>query len=133
MASYIAKDNLMIFGPEYNESLDNELISKYSKIIFNQHVDNLPPSITHLTFGRYFNQKVDNLPSSGLTHLTFGINFNQKVDDLPSLIKEIQFYRYSNYNNELNCLPNSVELIILPEKYNKQIKKIPKNIKKIIN
>ena len=52
---------------------------------FNQLVDNLPENLTHLTFREDFNQKVDNLPLS-LTHLTFGFNFNQNVDNLPSNI-----------------------------------------------
>jgi hypothetical protein len=38
---------------------------------FNKKVDNLPKSLTHLTFNGTFNKKVNNLPH-GLTHLTFG-------------------------------------------------------------
>lgn len=38
---------------------------KYSN--FNQRVDDLPNTLTHLTFGSYFNQKINNLPNS-LTH-----------------------------------------------------------------
>ena len=77
--------------------------------IFNKSVDNLPNSITNLTFGRYFNQLVDatrknkiftgapknnivfdgdNLPAS-LTHLIFGNSFNYKVYNLPLTMKEI--------------------------------------------
>jgi hypothetical protein len=38
---------------------------------FNQLVDNLPKTLTLLTFGLCFNKPVENLPQS-LTHLTFG-------------------------------------------------------------
>ena len=33
---------------------------------------------------------------------------------------------------DLNCLPNSIELIKLPYKYNKKIQILPKSLKKII-
>ena len=49
---------------------------------FDQNVDKLPKSITHLTFGNVFNQNVDRLPNS-ITHLTFGGYFNQNIDKLP--------------------------------------------------
>ena len=49
---------IIIFKDDYYEMM-------YS--IFNKSVDNLPSSLTHLTFGYRFDQKVDNLPSS-LTH-----------------------------------------------------------------
>ena len=49
-----------------------------------------------------------------------------------SLIKKISFNKSSNYNQELNCLPNFVESIKLPKNYNKQIKKFPTKLKKII-
>jgi hypothetical protein len=42
-------------------------------------VDNLPPTLTHLTTGYNFNQPVDKLPPK-LTHLTVGDHFNQLVD-----------------------------------------------------
>ena len=90
-------DDTIIFAPNFNELLDLELINKYKNLIFsdyalnvyydkshfikslfNQEINNLPNSLTHLTFGSYFNQKINNLPNS-LTHLTFGYNFNKKV------------------------------------------------------
>ena len=99
---YLISDTI-IFEPQYNESLDINLISQYKKIIFsnyqlsdgiceaygnnifnnfkwirskfNQEVNLLPLLLTHLTFGFYFNQEVTQLPHQ-LTHLTFGTNFN---------------------------------------------------------
>ena len=113
---YITKDNIIIFAPNYNDLLDTNLLLKFNKLIFsdyelsdelfeafennnfkklnfnyskfNQKVNNLSPSITHLTFGDNFNQEVDNLPQ-GLTHLTFGNSFNQ-ICNIPSSIKYIK-------------------------------------------
>ena len=44
----------------FKDNKDNEK-NRFSE--FNQAVDNLPSSLTHLIFGYYFNKKVDNLPS----------------------------------------------------------------------
>jgi len=38
----------------------------------------------------------------------------------------------NEYNKELNCLPNKLEILQLPEKYILPIKKIPRGLKKII-
>ena len=54
------------------------------------------------------------------------------VDNLPLSIKIIEFKFCNSYNGELNCLPNSVEEIVLPNKYNKYIQKIPTQLKKIV-
>ena len=47
-------------------------------------------------------------------------------------IKKILFKKSSKYNKELNFLPNFVEQIQLPMYYNKQIKKFPIKLEKII-
>ena len=116
--NYITNGDTIIFAPSFNDELDCQLLNNYKKIIFsncvldeslfdvnenrnfkalkyidskfNQLIDNLPPSITHLTFGTCFNQLIDNLPSS-ITHLTFGHCFNQLVDNLPSTINHLTF------------------------------------------
>jgi FNIP Repeat len=49
---------------------------------FNQPIDELPLTLTHLTTGEYFNQSVDKLPPK-LTHLTVEYNFDRTVDRLP--------------------------------------------------
>ena len=101
---WIWNDNTLVFKPEFNKPLDDyiNIISKYNKLIFsnyndidicietnneyefdeyyfdsnfNQEVKNLPPNITHLTFGWNFNQPVINLPKN-ITHLTFDKEFN---------------------------------------------------------
>jgi hypothetical protein len=49
---------------------------------------------------------------------------------LPSGIKKIVFHRYTiEYNKELNCLPKSIEYLILNNSYDKKISNIPANLK----
>ena len=50
--------------------------------------------------------------------------FDLELNNLPSSIKLISFDSNSKYNKELNNLPSSLEKIILPKKYNKEIKNI---------
>ena len=111
--------------------------------IFNKSVDNLPNSITNLTFGRYFNQLVDatrknkiftgapknnivfdgdNLPNS-LTHLTFGFSFNKSVDNLPNSITHLKFGW--NFNQQVNNLPMNIKKIKICEHQILLLKKVP--------
>ena len=51
---------------------------------------------------------------------------------MPNSIKKISFLKYNPYyNKNLNCLPESVEYIKLPQNYKLQIKKFPLNLKTI--
>ena len=85
-------------------------------------MDNLPSSLTHLTFGSYFNQKVNNLPSS-LTHLTSGSHFNQIVDNLPSILTHLTFGSF--FNQKVNNLPSSLKEIKIHKQKVNLLKKIP--------
>ncbi len=49
---------------------------------------------------------------------------------MPNSIKKIVF-KNDYYNQKLNCLPNSIELIELPYQYKLKIDKISNNLKKI--
>lgn len=54
-------------------------IKRIKFITFNGSItDELPPSLTHLTFDYGFNQPIQFLPPT-LTHLTFGYSFNQPI------------------------------------------------------
>ena len=107
----IFENNEKYVFSEFNKKVDN-LPSSLTHLTFgckfNQEVDNLPSSLTHLTFGYYFDQIVDNLPSS-LTHLTFGYWFNEKVDNLPSSLTHLTFGY--NFNQKLDNLPSSLKEI----------------------
>ncbi len=71
--------------------------------MFNQKVDKLPNTITHLTFNDCFNQKVDNLPNT-ITHLTLGKLFNQRINKL--LISRITHLEINNENIINNTTTN---------------------------
>jgi len=115
--SYQVVNNIIIFNWDFNEILDNKIIqviklydtvyfnnydnieicikteNKYDEYIckrskFNQPINNLPISITHLTLGWFFNQPINNLPNS-ITNLTLNHNFNQPINDLPNSITHL--------------------------------------------
>jgi hypothetical protein len=105
-----------------------DLLDSYQS--FNQPVDKLPNSITHLTFGNYFDQPVDKLPNS-ITHLTFGNYFNQPVDKLPNSIIHLTFCtNYSYYSN----IPEHITVIKINYKLYKRdyiMNNFPPHIKEI--
>ena len=155
MSNYITKEDIIIFSPEWNSPLNIKLLSNYKKLIFsdyelndnlfekyennyfsnsnciyskfNQEVNKLPKSITHLTFGYQFNQEVNNLPNS-LTHLTFGKEFNQKID-IPFTIKYLKL----NCNNSyiIDYLPDNIDELELGYDFNLELNNLPTSIKKI--
>jgi len=126
----------LIFKGIFNQSLTNSLeslilLSHLSlSINFNQK-DDLPTNIKSLTIDCNNLFYIDFLPY-GIEEIKLGIIFNLELDNLPSSIKKISFFKGSNYNKELNCLPNKLEILELPERYNLQIKNIPKGLKKLI-
>ena len=102
----------VVFNERFNQKLTPDIIeflSKYQKIkfgdYFNQLVDNLPNSLTHLKFGWNFDQSVNNLPNS-LTHLKFGKDFNQAVDNLPESLIHLKLGEM--FNQPVDNLPNSI-------------------------
>jgi hypothetical protein len=161
MNDYWIYEDTIIFKPEFDGSLDiyNDILTQYNKLVFsdynnlkicietnniynikyesnfirnkfNQEV-NLPPNLTHLTFGYYFNQQVNNLPKS-LIHLTFGYKFNQKVENLPNLITYLTFGR--KFNQKAENLPNLITHLTLSKKFSftKFITYDLQNFKKIL-
>ena len=102
-----------------------QLPAKYDKKV------NLPFNIKFLQLNCDNQYLIDNLPN-GIEELELEFYFNLELNNLPTSIKSILFNKLSKYNKELNCLPNFVELIQLPETYDKKILKIPKELKKII-
>ena len=142
------------FGYKFNSSIYN-LHEGLTHLIFgfgfNKTVDLLPQTITHLVFGYKFNKSINNLPLK-IIYLILGEKFSQSVDYLPSSIELIIFECINNnmilfdnlptnikslniksFQFEINfdVLPNSIETIFLPIKYDKKINKLPKNIKTI--
>ena len=97
------KDHSRFQYSKFNQPVDN-LPNSITHLTFGWNfkktVNNLPHSITHLSFKDYFNQPVNNLPNS-ITHLTFGYYFNQLVDNLPSSLQEINFNNGSNSKKDI--------------------------------
>ena len=149
---FIVKDDTIIFSSEYNEPIDINLLTNYKKVIFsdyeldkylfdkyktnklenlkcklskfNKSVNNLPNTLTHLTFGYYFNKSVDNLVNT-LTHLTFGYKFNQSVNNLPNILTHLTFgYKF---NQPINNLPKTLIHLTFGQKFDKRVD-LPLNI-----
>jgi hypothetical protein len=139
----------LTFSYKFNQSINlpSELTHLSFGYNFNQYV-NLPSKLTHLIFGYNFNQQiniptsvkylklscdncqyiVDNLPNA-IDTLEFNCVENLELNNLPNDIKKIKFSHCCYYKKELNCLPKSIEYIILNESYDKKISNIPTNLK----
>jgi len=92
---------------------------------FNKNVDNLPPNLTHLTFGYCFNKNVDKLPPN-LTHLTFGFCFNKNVDNLPSNLTHLTFGYWFNQN--VDKLSPNLTYLTFGVDFNQKVDKLPQNL-----
>src|SRR3990167_6929762 len=151
---FIDEDDTIIFSSECDDSIDSNLISHYKKVIFNNYefdeysvdknknkanfknlvdtynkfcypLDNLPNTITHLTFSAYFNRSVDNLPNT-LTHLTFGTYFNQPVDNLPNTLTHLTFRH--NFNQSVDNLPNTLTHLTFGHNFNQPVDNLPNTL-----
>ena len=131
---YNKETKTLIIPEKFNQKLKD--IPEGTKIIifgrngyidtkFNQPINNLPNSITHLTFSNHFNQLVDNLPNS-ITHLTFGRHFNQSVDELPNSITHLIFG--SAFNQSVDNLPKNLTHLTFGWYFNQSVDKLPKNL-----
>ena len=98
---------------------DDLFLGKYS--IFNQKIDRLPNSITHLTFGYYFDQKINNF--TYIEHLHIWSNYKY-INFLPNIIEQLDIY-YANYNNKINNLPLNIKKIRTNKKDYEKFIKIP--------
>jgi len=92
---YITKDDTIIFSPNFNKPLDQEMLFNYKKIIFSDYVldDNL--------FERYENNNLQNLKR-------ICSNFNQSINNLPSTITHLTFDPFSYFNQSINNLPPTI-------------------------
>lgn len=59
-------------------------------------INDLPHTLTHLTFNKLFNQPIKCLPAS-LTHLKFGDNFNHPIDHFPPHLIHLSFGKDFEY------------------------------------
>jgi hypothetical protein len=80
---------------------------------FNQPVNNLPKTLTHLTFLAYYNKG----------------KFNQPLENLPESLTFLQLDVYKEFNNNILIPKNCKTLII--SIYNKIIDNIPEHVEKL--
>ena len=128
ITNYIIENKLskIIFSDYLDNSIalicendhDNKILfTKYYENIkgskFNQEINNLPNSITHIILGTCFSQSVDYLPES-LIYLRLGILFNQSLDNLPLSLTHLMIN--SKFTHTLNNLPEKI--IYLKISYN---------------
>jgi hypothetical protein len=104
---------------------DCEICGGYFTSKFNQRVDNLPNTLTQLTFSHRFNKSVDNLPNN-LTHLTFGDDFNQLVDNLPTKLTNLTFGYY--FNQSVDNLPTKLTNLTFGFHFNQKVDNLPKSL-----
>ncbi|AEQ60839.1 FNIP repeat-containing protein [Acanthamoeba polyphaga mimivirus] len=87
----------LIFGPEFNQPIDNCIPSTVTYLEFSVYFDQpvvgyLPPGLTHLIFGTDFNQPIKGALPDTLEYLYFGWSFNQPIDfALPPNLKCLKF------------------------------------------
>lgn len=97
---------------------------------YNHQLDYLPTSATHVLFGKDYNKEISLDEKTNLTYIFFGIHFNQNVDYLPITTQVIIFGIY--FNRPIDLLPNNIHFIILGYYYNQSTNNLPNSIKKII-
>jgi len=88
---------------------------------FNQTVDNLPRTITHLIIGpKYTADSVSYNPNK----------FNQPINNLPDSL--IELYLGEHFNYPIDMLPANLKYLYVGESFNKSLKNLPSNLKKLV-
>src|SRR5690606_26970828 len=115
----------MKIADDYVKSIDGYIPSTVTCLIlshyFKEPLNDIPSSITHLTFGAHFNSYLT--LSSTITHLKFGHHFDQKIINFPPNLVSLTFVNL--FNQEIDNLPSTVIRLILGSNFNKSIKNIP--------
>jgi hypothetical protein len=99
-------------------------------LCFDFSVDHLPPRLSSLTFQGVFDQRIDHLPST-LSQLTFTYpsnakkNFNQTIDHLPASLTHLSFHPRSPFNQSIDHLPPSLTKLELGESFHAPINRLP--------
>ena len=108
---------------------------------FNQSIDFLPKSLTHLILGHSFNRRIDHLPGitapgcspmsnlPNLISLKLCGQFNQPLNHLPPSLKILELN--GEFNQPLDQLPFALEVLILNNKFDQSINLAPKSLIKL--
>jgi len=113
----------------------------------------IPPSVTHLIFGRFFDRRIKGILPKSLQYLKFGILFNLNIDDLQLSTPNLRYLKFGNafncnvdqlplllkylsfgynFNCPVNKLPSSLTHIKFGETFNQSINKLPPSVEQII-
>ncbi len=105
-------------------------LGRYNKLL---ELGDIPPNVTHLTFGDSFNQiiPVGTIPIS-VTHLKFGYHFNQTllVGSIPKNVTHLEFGEKFNQPVEASMIPNIVTHLTFGTYFNQILHKgiIPESV-----
>lgn len=96
---------------------------------FNRNLANLPPTLKSLTLGRYYVQPIDGLPEQ-LETLTLGI-YDLDVVNWPPALKELHMPIDSLFNQSIDDLPDTVEIISIGRAFFTPVNKVPQNLETV--
>ena len=110
MDEYIIYANSNLYGNKNNALVLPRDIKKLRFTdIFNRFVDNIPLTVTHLTFGDRFNQYINGCIPKSVTHLTFGFDYNKSLFNcIPSSVTHLTFQDNFINRNRTN-IPTTVK------------------------
>ena len=99
---------------------------KYIKLPdrFNGNISSLSSTITHIIFGKNFDSNIDCLPEQ-IEYLYLGEKFSKPVENVSCCLKKLIFDTNSDFNHNLDNLPNFLEYLILPWNYSQPLDNLP--------
>eukprot|EP01112_Ceratiomyxa_fruticulosa_P022457 TRINITY_DN8216_c0_g1_i1.p1 TRINITY_DN8216_c0_g1~~TRINITY_DN8216_c0_g1_i1.p1 ORF type:complete len:571 (-),score=109.13 TRINITY_DN8216_c0_g1_i1:187-1899(-) len=121
----------IVFGSRFNKKVDSTNLPRNLTHIhfdreFNQLVDDLPKSLTHICFqGGDFNRDISSLPPN-IIELTIHGCFNQPLTKLPSSLIRIEFH--GDFDQPLLHLPHSVLHLTLSEAFHQKLTDLPPHL-----
>jgi len=111
------------------ESLTYFEINSSSFGCIEKSIENLPSSITHLSYKCFSNKKVDLSKLDKLTHLEFGSESYYPIGNLPTSLTHLKLGDYFNHPiDELSKLDKLTHLIIDSIYFNQSVSSLPNSI-----
>ena len=124
--------NTIYIHSNHNEKFSKEFVknelSKCSNLIF-LDVKSYHTPKNYRNYCSYFDQSINNLPQS-ITFISFGFYFNKPINNLPQNIEKIFFERYFQYVNPVNNLPQNLKEFRLSR--GNKINNLPNHLNKFI-
>eukprot|EP01112_Ceratiomyxa_fruticulosa_P016322 TRINITY_DN4912_c0_g1_i2.p1 TRINITY_DN4912_c0_g1~~TRINITY_DN4912_c0_g1_i2.p1 ORF type:complete len:213 (-),score=24.17 TRINITY_DN4912_c0_g1_i2:200-838(-) len=96
---------------------------------FNQKIESLPTTLTHLNFGWAYDKSVNNILPPSLTHLSFGHYYNRPISAFPHTLIHLKFSYY--FNHPLPPLPPNLVFLELGERFRQPLKNLPPKLKQL--